>query len=416
MSQASPIKTYLWQLAKAAVAALGIICVSRYLGASGRGEWGLYLFYLQLCLMLVEFVAGSAVANWIARYGIAAILPYVFLAPVAGSLLLSIAWPYLGWPWEQSWFRLQFLALAFLNIQYNLYQAQGWVERRNSLQWLLEFAKFVGFAGLLYLWSTDNPNHEVCCGDQKLDGVIRVVSIAIVGVLLISMYRTHRLIRASLPKKPWPKGLLKEGFWAQVGHLLLYLVYRLPIWTLNQRGESAEAGVFSNALLVADAFWLFANSFGSVLHSRVLRSANRAFHARLVRRYTLISLMATTAACLVLVFVPASWFIAVFGEDFDQLKMRCVELIPAIICLAGSASLGHYLHAEGAFKALALSYGTSLLALLIGLEILPYIYALDVAFAVLLVINGLQVRRRLDWSAHKQNVLPLLRRWWRLRF
>jgi hypothetical protein len=106
----------------------------------------------------------------------------------------------------------------------------------------------------------------------------------------------------------------------------------------------------------------------------------------------------------------------VFGEDFDSLKMRCVELIPAIICLAGSASLGHYLHAEGAFKALAFSYGSSLLVLLMSLEILPYIYALDVAFVVLLVINGLQVHRRLDWSVHKQNVLPLLLRWWRLRF
>jgi len=51
-----------------------------------------------------------------------------------------------------------------------------------------------------------------------------------------------------------------------------------------------------------------------------------------------------------------------------------------------------------------------------SLEILPYIYALDLAFVVLLVINGLQVHKRLDWSAHKQNVLPLLRRWWRLRF
>jgi O-antigen/teichoic acid export membrane protein len=331
-------------------------------------------------------------------------------------MVLAIAWPYLGWPWELSWFSLQFSALAFLNIQYNLYQAEGWVERRNSLQWLLEFAKFLGFAGLLYWLSTESPSHEVCCGDQKLDGVIRVVSVTALGILILSLYRTRGLIRSSFPAQSWPKGLLKEGFWAQVGHLLLYLVYRLPIWTLNQRGESAEAGVFSNALLVADAFWLFANSFGSVLHSRVLRSQNKAFHARLVRRYTLISLLATTAACLVLVFVPAEWFTTVFGDDFESLKSRCVELIPAIICLAGSASLGHYLHAQGAFKALALSYGSSLLILLVSLEFLPYILALDAAFAVLLIINLMQVRRRLDWSAHKRNVLLLLRRWWRLRF
>jgi len=412
LSQASPIKTYFWQLAKAGIAALGIVCISRFLGAEGRGELGLYLFYMQLALMLVEFVAGSAVANWLAQYKPSSILPRVAFVPILVAVLLMGVLPSLNADWSLLWFLLQFVTLAYLTIQYNLYQSQGWIERRNALQGLLELLKLAGFGALIYL----GLGHEDCCADHRLSQVIQVLSVSALLVALLSLWRTRHIWRSSWPPSPWPPGLLAEGFWAQGGHLLLYLVYRVPIWTLNQSGHVAEAGVFANALLVADAFWLFANSFGSVLHSRVLRSNRVSFHARLLRRYTWISVTATVMACLLLLCVPRDWFALVFGPDFAELKSRCVELMPAILFLAASSSLGHYLHARGAFKALAFSYGVALLVLLLSLTVLNYTWSLDLAFAVLLVLNSLQVRSRINWSGQSQKLGPLVLRWLSRRF
>lgn len=152
MSGNSPLKTYGWQILKAIVSIGVVVTYSRYLGADGRGQMSVYLLYLQSIIMTCELIAGSAMANWLVKFKPSQILPWMLLFPtliilISGLILfhlfhiqLVILIPLL----------LQGLALAWLNIQFNIYQSQGWIGRRNKLQIALETVKLLSLIAVIF--------------------------------------------------------------------------------------------------------------------------------------------------------------------------------------------------------------------------------------------------------------------------
>jgi len=77
MAKDRPIESYVWQLLKATLSVVAVILYSRVLGATGRGSLSIYLLYVQVFLMLNELFVGSALANWIAQYGLRRFLPRI---------------------------------------------------------------------------------------------------------------------------------------------------------------------------------------------------------------------------------------------------------------------------------------------------------------------------------------------------
>jgi hypothetical protein len=77
MPKDRPLESYIWQLLKAALALAAVVIYSRYLGAAGRGSLSIYLLYVQMLLMVNELFVGSALANWIAQYGLRRFLPRI---------------------------------------------------------------------------------------------------------------------------------------------------------------------------------------------------------------------------------------------------------------------------------------------------------------------------------------------------
>ena len=117
-------------------------------------------------------------------------------------------------------------------------------------------------------------------------------------------------------------------------------------------GSTVAAGVYSNALLIADAVWIFANSFGTIAHVRILRSKNENFKADITLRYAIFALFGTVLACLFMAVLPSGIFVWVFGKGFETLKDTSLLLVPAILAVASSSLFSHYLHAVNRFKAL----------------------------------------------------------------
>ena len=156
-----PIKTFLWQLAKAMLAAIVVIVYSRGMGAYGRGALSILLLNLQLLLMVSELFAGGALANLLSKYPAKRILPsawlflllvliigYVvgwfgYVLPNQGNLPLNFDHPNII---ILNLLFFQGLFLGSLGIQFNIYQAKGWVQQRNKLQVALEALKLLGVA------------------------------------------------------------------------------------------------------------------------------------------------------------------------------------------------------------------------------------------------------------------------------
>ncbi len=395
MSENSPLKTYGWQIAKAAISFGVVVVYSRYLGASGRGQMSILLLYLQVSLMFGELFAGSAMANWLVKFKPAEILPWVaafslgvllisggvlhFLCHISLALLIPLL--------------VQGLSLAWLNIQYNIYQSQGWIGRRNKLQVVLEGLKLLSLLLVAFLI----PAQDVI--SFNIQSMLEVLATVTFGILCFSFFKNRNMWKSAFPIMPAPQGVFFEGLWAQLGHFMLFLVMKSPLWFIANLLGDSEAGVFANALLIADTVWIFSGSFGTVIHSRVLRNSSKVFHERLIRRYIDFSLLGTLIICTVVTIIPNGIFTVVFGENFTMLKMEFIWLIPGIVFSAMSTAIGNYLHAMNRFKALLknhfIAFVVLVVAVLIGNQLAfglnSVIISMDFALLVLLISNLISI-------------------------
>jgi len=395
MSENSPLKTYGWQIAKAAISFGVVVIYSRYLGASGRGQMSILLLYLQISLMFGELFAGSAMANWLVKYKPAEILPWVAAFSLA---VLLVSGSVLHFLCNISWALLipllvQGLSLAWLNIQYNIYQSQGWIGRRNKLQVALEGLKLLS----LLLVAILIPAQDVI--SLNIQSMLEVLATVTFGILCFSFFKTKNIWKSAFPILPPPKGVFFEGLWAQLGHFVLFLVMKAPLWFIAYFWGDSNAGVFANAMLIADTIWIFSGSFGTVIHSRVLRNSSKVFHERLIRRYIDFSLLGTLIICIVVVAIPNGIFTMVFGDNFALLKMEFVWLIPGIIFSAMSTAIGNYLHGMNRFKELFknhfIAFVTLFAAVLVGNELgfglNSVIISMNFAMLVLLISNLISI-------------------------
>ena len=514
-SDGGPVRTFGWQLVKAVIAALVVVIYSRGMGAYGRGALSVLLLYLQLTLMVSEVVAGGALANLLTKYSVRRILPtawvflllvlciayligwFVWVIPNAGDYPICLDHPKVI---TLNLLFFQGLFLGGLNIQYNLYQAQGWVNQRNRLQVSMEVLKLLGlllcFEAMYGFIIPKNAAIELSVSmhiaERLMDGqtlhylhgfnemaILWILVYASGLVWVYSLWQSRSLFKGgvmqSIQSSPqemgqsrhgsnngsfWssiqpPKEMFNIGFLSQLGHILLFLLYRLPLWWMAAQFGNSEAGLLANALLIADTIWIFGNSYGTILHSRMLVSSGslsgdrnngdesapasqqRKFQ-KLLSRYVVISSSGTLLAVLTAMLVPNALYIFVFGETFSGLKETLFMISPAVIFLGISAPIGHYLHAQNRFKGLIVSYGSAVVVLVVlwfGVDELismtdfhdtgaiPRGYflgmvsffgkfmAVNLAFLVLLFLNYRQVKHILRFRANVFILLRFVRRY-----
>jgi hypothetical protein len=387
-------------------------------------------------------VAGGALANLLTKYSVRRILPtawvflllvlciayligwFVWVIPNAGDYPICLDHPKVI---TLNLLFFQGLFLGGLNIQYNLYQAQGWVNQRNRLQVSMEVLKLLGlllcFEAMYGFIIPKNAAIELSVSmhiaERLMDGqtlhylhgfnemaILWILVYASGLVWVYSLWQSWSLffggsIQSQSPRHQevdqaqlrsnngsfWssiqpPKEMFNSGFLSQLGHILLFLLYRLPLWWMAAQFGNSEAGLLANALLIADTIWIFGNSYGTILHSRMLVSSGslsgdrnngdvsapasqqRKFH-KLLSRYVVISATGTLLAVLLAMIVPNALYVFIFGETFSGLKETLFLISPAVIFLGISAPIGHYLHAQNRFKGLIVSYGSAVVVLVV---------------------------------------------------
>jgi hypothetical protein len=460
-------------------------------------------------------VAGGALANLLTKYSVRRILPtawvflllvlciayligwFVWVIPNAGDYPICLDHPKVI---TLNLLFFQGLFLGGLNIQYNLYQAQGWVNQRNRLQVSMEVLKLLGlllcFEAMYGFIIPKNAAIELSVSrhiaERLMDGqtlhylhgfnemaILWILVYASGLVWVYSLWQSRSLFKGgvmqSIQSSPqemgqsrrgsnnesfWssiqpPREMFNSGFLSQLGHILLFLLYRLPLWWMAAQFGNSEAGLLANALLIADTIWIFGNSYGTILHSRMLVSSGsllgdrnngdvsapasqqRKFH-KLLSRYVVISATGTLFAVLAAILVPNALYVFVFGETFSGLKETLFLISPAVIFLGISAPIGHYLHAQNRFKGLIVSYGSAVVVLVVlwfGVDELISMtdfhdtgaiprglflgmvsffgkfMSVNLAFLVLLFLNYRQVKHILRLRANVFIVLRFLRRY-----
>jgi O-antigen/teichoic acid export membrane protein len=379
MAKDRPIESYIWQLLKAALSVVAVILYSRVLGAAGRGSLSIYLLYVQLFLMLNELFVGSALANWIAQYGLRRFLPRI-LGISLGMLTLAGVLGYYSNVFQspvdtiksdisvvntgmESFMILSLLlswsaVLIFQNIAANFFQSRGEIIEKNQWMGAFEVLKVSGL--LILIFGLSQP-------PIALEYVLQ--SLVISGVVW-SLFCLFRLVRMgafnalsntdnSSIKHTW-----KEGIWAQLGQIILFLVYRIPLFMASRWMGDANAGILANALLVVDTLWIFANTMGTVVHGRALLNKTAIKQETTTLRFTAFSFWGTVFLLSGVLLIPAAFFAFVFGAEFLPMKGIVIQAIPGVLALSLFAPLGNLFHARNQFKHLLFHHSVGLLVML----------------------------------------------------
>ena len=399
------VHTIFWQGSKAVFSVLFVWLYGRLTGVEVRGYISLLLLNVQIAMMLVEMIAGSAIPNMIIQFGfkqvVKAILPIILgLIPfwiIAVIFLGSMGWielinsPYM-WISYLVFAPLMILFLALLNLQYGYYQTKGWIERRNRIQTLIEFLKI----GLLicalsrisgdsyknrsildvFIESGDNPH------TSNLDMMV------VLGVLCVSTF-VGWLISVVFSFKSmqldWRNSIansiamgrhgFSESVKAQTGHLLYFLITRLPVWMIVwQYRNHGWVGVLANVFLMMDTLMIFANSHGVVLHAKALNEDLENHEtSHFVSRSVLLVGVVGGIVCL----IPSSFFEWVFGSGFGEMHNFFLAIFPALGLAAFSSPVAHKLHAESKFNLLIRIYFEALLVLIVGWIIMEWVMGVN---------------------------------------
>lgn len=358
MANDRPIESYIWQIIKAGLSLTAVILYSQVLGAAGRGSLSIYLLYVQVFLMTNEMFVGSALANWISKFGLRRFLPRIFwvstlmlfLAGLLGSYIINISEdstnatagfnPIIGLLLMWS------LVLILQNVAMNYFQSRGDIVEKNK--WLVGF-EGIKVSGLLIL---------IFALTKSVVYIDEILLVLVVSGLLWVMVCAIRLISLGAFAMPHTSQMesisytWSEGIWAQIGQIVLFFIYRIPLFLAARWMGDAAAGILANALLVIDTIWIYANTMGTIVHGRALQFVNPEKQEKITLRFTVFSFWGTLFLIGTVILLPNSLFIWVFGAEFYQMKSLVVQSTPGIIALAVFAPFGNLFHARNQFKQL----------------------------------------------------------------
>lgn len=327
---------------------------ARYMGAEVRGEISLYFSSIYLLVLVSGFVGGSTLIYLAPRFQLRRLLflSYVWCLFVSLLLVPALAWwpglpaPTLTW-WVVS-------SLLFNLTAVNRYLLLG--QERIRTDNLLGVGVNLLQLALLAYWVLAGQESQLHAFVWAFVGAWSLAWL--VSLLLLAQSLKHDT--KSSAWLPLLKAAFRLGLLAQSTNLAQFIAYRIQYYLINAQAGKEEVGIFSTAVSLAEAVWMITQSISLVQLSRIVQGNNRNEAASWSLPWFKISLLLSGAALLVLLLLPSSFFVWIFGTEFSQLSPLLYALAPGVLALAGSNILAHYFSGTAQLR---VNLGASVLSL-----------------------------------------------------
>lgn len=338
---------------------------ARYLGAAGRGQVSLFVTDIALSLLFIGLLGGSSLIYLAPRRSVwHLLLPALAWATVvsaAGTVGIWL-WRDTGWGYAAHLFGVSWLQAAF-SITTLLLLARRKEQSYNYLNLvqagLLALLLAGAFWGLhvrvvpVYWWSC-----YLAYGLPLLTSLL----------LLTRLPDTWR--RAPGELRAVTRELAQHSRGAHFSNILAFLNYRLSYYflaglTKGPGGDSA-VGVLSVGVALAEAIWLIPRSAAQVQYVDLVHAADKTAQAAAVARTTRLTLLATAAALVALLLLPAPLLTAVFGREFSAVRPLILLLAPGVLAISLNMQLSSYFAGLAAYRVNNLAATAGLIATLLA--------------------------------------------------
>lgn len=323
-----------------------VIITAKFTGAEGRGEMSLMYLNITLVLMINDLIGGSALVYLIPKLKAQKLVIPTALTAVISALLLTFLFNfYLQYTTEDYiWFTLLSLTLNLSSVSNMFLNGLQKIRDNNIANILQTLTLFFTLCYLIF-------------SQQRNDPQIYYIAL-LTGYSLNFIYSIMRLGHDIFPIEKAPvvstfKAILSYGFIVQAGNLIQLLNYRLSYYFLDyffpHKGK-AFVGVFSTGSSVAEAVWVIMNGISMVQYATLANTEDPKFAVSYSVKLSKISLILTFVAVLILILLPDSLFVYLFGPDFIQMRTVIQILSPGIVLMGFTGIYSHYFAGTGLMK------------------------------------------------------------------
>ncbi len=342
-----------------------VVINARMLGKSGVGEVALIVLGITIILLVSNFVGGGAMVYLLPRYdAFLLIVPsytWALFSAVAGAYLLAF-------------FKL--IPVEYTNhvLLLSLIQALGSV----NLNFLLGKEKIKQYNLISVLQSLMLISVLL----WLFYGAGKVQVISYIYALYAAFGLTFILGFAAIVKKIRPTGfagmgnvlkqIFKYGSYVQGANLLQLMNYRLGYFIIEKYLGKAVLGIFDVGNKMSEGLWLMGKSVSMVQYVKISNTEDAGYARELTIRFIKFVFTVTLSMLIVLLLLPDSFFMLVFGKDFTGLNRVVQSLAVGILSMSVSMILSHFFSGTGRHYHNTISSAIGLvLTLTLGFTLIP---------------------------------------------
>ncbi|TAE35227.1 MAG: hypothetical protein EAY66_09505 [Sphingobacteriales bacterium] len=359
------ISTYQSSLIIAVLSFTTVWLTVHYLGTIGRGQISLFLLNLSIVQIISSVVGSGSLVYLYSRHRLSNILlltvGWAFICSViAPIILLSIQML----PLQQlfSTVFLSFLTSILLN-NYAILMARNQFFQYNLMRVLQAVLNILFFVAFFYIFKK-----------PQVQQYILAMYLSYSAVVLLSFWLVFKK-EPLMPLDNLPKTLtdfLKFGGLNQLSNIIQLGNYRATLYMLSKYIGLGATGIFSLALTLTEAVWMFKDSIVTNHHSYVAKQSNAQEASKNNNKFMIMSGLGTLAVITIALLMPLSVYTKVFGADFEVVKTLLFLLSPGIIALAIGAVVSHYFSGVGKIKYNTYTSFAGLIVVLVsGIYLIP---------------------------------------------
>ncbi len=172
--------------------------------------------------------------------------------------------------------------------------------------------------------------------------------------------------------KPLLRSVVSYGAAAQTGNFLQLLNYRLSYYFVKAYSGMASLGVFSIGVQISEGLWIISRSVSLVQFTRISNSDDRTAAARLTLLLAKLCFLVTLLLMVILLILPSSVFIFIFGAEFSHVRLVLMTLAAGIVMFSLSVAISPYFSGTGRPQINTVASGIGLvLTLVFGFILVP---------------------------------------------
>jgi len=332
------------------------IVISRILGPAGKGEQGLILATITYIIVFLNLMGGSAIVYLVPRYTYSLIIIPSYLWSILFGAVFYFVLMFTNLVDLQFVVHICILAAiqAMTSVNSTILVGKEKINASNLIAFLQPLVIIISLI-VFFVFLEERTIHAYITSLYISFSISLIVSIVYLSKF-VERFKFHNLSGYFLIVKE----LLRFGVLNQLAHVFQLLSFRMSFYWLEDLYSTSEVGVYSNGTSLAESIWLVGRSINLVQYARIANTDDKEYAQQLTVLLTKATVIISMALLVVMVFLPPSFYVFIFGPGFSGVAQVIRSLAPGILFFNIALIVEHYFSGTG-------KYHINTIASLIGL-------------------------------------------------